>query len=124
MTIDSQATRRYKVVGTSPVRHDGVDKVTGTALYGADLRLPAMLFGQVLRSPHAHARIKSIDVSKAEAHPHVKAVATSNDIHPSAPVSKDVIIGQVPPENIFARKRFEIFIFNSLRTFSYCNYSN
>ncbi len=105
MTTARPATQKYKVVGTSPVRHDGVDKVTGAALYGADLRLPAMLFGQVLRSPHAHARIKSIDVSKAEAHPHVKAVATSNDLPPAAPVSKEAVIGQTPIENILARKK-------------------
>ena len=57
----------YKVIGTRPIRHDGTDKVTGRAVYGGDTRLPGMLYGQVLRSPHAHARIKSIDTSKAEA---------------------------------------------------------
>ena len=48
---------QFKVVGTSPLRHDGVDKVTGRATYGADIRLPGMLYGAVLRSPHAHAKI-------------------------------------------------------------------
>ena len=57
----------YRVVGTRPIRHDGADKVTGRAIYGADVRLPGMLFGRVLRSPHAHARSKKIDTSKAEA---------------------------------------------------------
>ena len=55
----------YKVIGTSPVRPDGVDKVTGRAQFGADLNLPNMLYGRVLRSPYAHARLKSVDVSKA-----------------------------------------------------------
>ena len=55
----------YKAIGTRPVRPDGVDKVTGRANFGADLNLPNMLHGKVLRSPHAHARIKSVDVSRA-----------------------------------------------------------
>ncbi|MEZ4833227.1 MAG: molybdopterin cofactor-binding domain-containing protein [Caldilineaceae bacterium] len=70
----------YKVIGTRPIRHDGVDKVTGAAKYGADTRLPNMLYGRVLRSPHAHARIRSIDTSKAEAYPGVTAVVTSKDL--------------------------------------------
>ena len=45
----------FKVVGTRPIRPDGVDKVTGRAKFGADLQLPGMLIGKVLRSPHAHA---------------------------------------------------------------------
>ena len=64
---------QYKVVGTNPIRHDGVDKVTGRALYGADIHLTGLLHGKILRSPHAHARIKRIDTSKAEANPEVKA---------------------------------------------------
>ena len=81
MAIDTKVSRReYKVVGTRPIRHDGVDKVTGKALYGADVQLPGMIYGKVLRSPHAHARVRSIDTSKAEAHPDVKAVATSKDL--------------------------------------------
>ena len=78
-TIVSDSVKRFKWVGTRPVRPDGVPKVTGRALYGADLRMPGMLFGRVLRSPHAHARILSIDTSKAEALPGVKAVLTSKD---------------------------------------------
>ncbi|MDA1347768.1 MAG: xanthine dehydrogenase family protein molybdopterin-binding subunit [Chloroflexi bacterium] len=74
------STKEFKVVGTRPVRHDGYDKVTGRALYGADMRLPGLLFGKVLRSPHAHARILSIDTSRAEAHPEVNAVVTSADL--------------------------------------------
>ncbi len=74
----------YKVIGTRPIRHDGVDKVTGAAKYGADTRLPNMLYGRVLRSPHAHARIRSIDTSRAEAYPGVTAVVTSHDLAAAA----------------------------------------
>jgi CO/xanthine dehydrogenase Mo-binding subunit len=70
----------YKVIGTSPLRHDGVDKVTGRAAYGADIRLPGMLYGAVLRSPHAHAVIKSIDTSEAEKLHGVHAVITARDL--------------------------------------------
>ena len=71
---------KYKVVGTRPIRHDGEDKVTGRALYGADFTTTGLLHGKVLRSPYAHARIKSIDTSQAEAHPGVKAVITAADM--------------------------------------------
>ncbi|HBJ30450.1 MAG TPA: oxidoreductase, partial [Dehalococcoidia bacterium] len=69
----------YNVVGTRPLRPDGADKVTGRALYGADFAAAGLLSGSVLRSPHAHARIKSIDTSKAEALDGVRAVVTSAD---------------------------------------------
>ncbi len=69
----------YKIIGTRPIRPDGVEKVTGKAQYGADIRLPGMIFGRVLRSPHAHARIRSIDTSAAEAYPGVLAVLTHAD---------------------------------------------
>ena len=72
--------RKYRVIGTRPVRPDGVDKVTGRAVYGADVVLPRMVFGKVLRSPLAHARILEIDTSAAEALPGVLAVITSNDL--------------------------------------------
>lgn len=69
----------FKVIGTSPLRHDGVDKVTGRAAYGADILLPGMLYGAVLRSPHAHARIVAIDTSEAEKFHGVHAVITAKD---------------------------------------------
>jgi CO/xanthine dehydrogenase Mo-binding subunit len=72
--------RAYTHIGTRPVRHDGVDKVTGRANYGADFSLPGMLHGAVVRSPHAHARIVSIDTSAAEALPGVHGVVTGKDI--------------------------------------------
>ncbi|MBM4256160.1 MAG: xanthine dehydrogenase family protein molybdopterin-binding subunit [Deltaproteobacteria bacterium] len=71
---------KFKVIGTRPIRHDGVDKVTGRAKYGADISLPGLLHGKVLRSPHAHARIKSIDASAALKLPGVKAVITGKDL--------------------------------------------
>ena len=74
------STQEYNVVGTRPIRHDGTDKVTGRAQFGADINLPGLLHGKVLRSPHAHARILSIDVSRALALPGVRAVVTSADL--------------------------------------------
>ena len=79
MTNPDVLARQLKIVGTRPARPDGVDKVTGRAQFGADMYLPNMLVGRVLRSPHAHARIKSIDVSKAQSLKGVKAVITSAD---------------------------------------------
>lgn len=80
-------TDGYRVIGSRPLRPDGIDKVTGRAVYGADVQLPGLLFGMVLRSPHAHARIRSIDTSKAEALPGVKAIATAKDL----PAAKDKV---------------------------------
>jgi CO/xanthine dehydrogenase Mo-binding subunit len=79
MSTDTTAARKYKVLGTRPIRHDGVDKVTGRAIYTADFQLTGLVHGQILRSPHPHARIKSIDTSIAEKLPGVLAVATSAD---------------------------------------------
>ena len=87
--------QRYEVVGTRPIRHDGVDKVTGQARYGADIRLPGMLYGKVLRSPHAHARILSIDTSRAEALPGVHAVVTAADLVQHAGRITDVTEGMM-----------------------------
>ena len=69
----------YKAIGTRPVRPDGVDKVTGRANFGADLSLPGMIHGKVLRSPHAHARITSVDVSGALAMEGVLAAVSGRD---------------------------------------------
>src|SRR5438128_10886059 len=69
-----------KWIGKRTPRPDGADKVTGRAAYAADANMPGMIWGKVLRSPHPHARIKSIDTSAAEAFPGVKAVVTSKDI--------------------------------------------
>ena len=70
----------YRVIGTRPINPAGPDKVTGRALYGADVRLPNMLYGAVLRSPHAHAAILSIDTTRAAALPGVTAVVTAANL--------------------------------------------
>ena len=80
-TETKEPKREYKVVGTRSIRHDGMDKVMGKARFGADIvSLPGMIYGKVLRSPHAHAVIRSIDTSKAEAHPEVRAIALNSDL--------------------------------------------
>ena len=66
-----------KWIGQRTIRPDGMDKVTGRAQFAADTAMPGMIWGKVLRSPHPHARIKSIDTSKAEKLPGVKAVVTA-----------------------------------------------
>lgn len=104
------ATKEYKVIGTRPIRHDGTDKVTGRAQYGSDIRLTGMLYARVKRSPHAHAIIKKIDVSRALALPGVKAVITNADF-PRPPEGVGVS-GEGPPqpwrfqvENLMADKK-------------------
>ncbi|MGD9601755.1 MAG: xanthine dehydrogenase family protein molybdopterin-binding subunit [Gammaproteobacteria bacterium] len=87
---------QFKWVGTRPVRPDGVDKVTGQANYGADFTLPGMLAGRVLRSPHAHARIRGISTAKAAALPGVRAVVTAADF-PELP--SEVATGGEAPVN-------------------------
>jgi xanthine dehydrogenase molybdenum-binding subunit len=79
VAIESPEKTGYRVIGTRPVRPDGVDKVTGRAVYGADVQLPRLVYGEILRSPYAHARIRSIDTSKAAALPGVLAVITGKD---------------------------------------------
>jgi xanthine dehydrogenase molybdenum-binding subunit len=103
------ATQTFSVIGTNPVRPDGVDKVTGRAVYGADVRLQGMLIGRVKRSPHAHAIIKRIDVSKALALPGVHAVITHEDFpEPTEPVMQ-TIRGPQPAgwdsERLMARRK-------------------
>ncbi len=79
--MDTGTNKRiFKQVGTRPARPDGVDKVKGRAMYGADMTAPGMLTGRILRSPHAHAEIVSIDTSAAEALTGVKAVVTGRDL--------------------------------------------
>ena len=100
MALDSHNKRVFKVVGTRPPRPDGIDKVTGRALYGADVTAPGMLTGRILRSPHAHAAILSIDTRAAEALAGVKAVVTSRDFD----VQDDDFLRDVQ-ENCMARDR-------------------
>ena len=94
----------YSVVGTRPIRHDGTDKVTGRAKYGGDFQLAGLLHGKVLRSPHAHARIKSIDTAKAAALPGVKAVVTGKDL-PVASMENPGRGLRFSSENIFAQDK-------------------
>ena len=89
---------KYRVVGTRPVRPDGTDKVTGRASYGADIRLPGMLYGRVKRSPHAHARILSIDASKALALTGVRAVITAADFPDPGDAVVPTIRGPIPKQ--------------------------
>ena len=93
--------RDFKSVGSRPLRPDGVEKVTGRAKFGADLSAPGMLVGRFLRSPHAHARIRSIDTSKAAALPGVKAVVTGDsfDISKVSPGNHDTLA------NVMARDK-------------------
>ena len=89
------SNQEFKVVGTRPIRHDGADKVTGRAHYGADINLPGLLHGKILRSPHAHARIKSIDTSRAEAAAGVHAVVTSADWEQPSGKVEDLAEGSI-----------------------------
>ena len=100
---------KYRVVGTRPIRHDGLDKVTGRARYGADVNMSGLLHAKILRSPHAHARILSIDASEALKLSGVKAVVTSEDL----PIVQDTVIdlaetlgnARMMAENILASKK-------------------
>jgi len=100
--------RTFKYVGTRPIRHDGVDKVTGRANYGADLSLPDMLHGVLVRSPYAHARIVAIDTTAAEALPGVKAVITGKDIpetRAKLPLGEGAIDLHDVSDNMIARRK-------------------
>jgi CO/xanthine dehydrogenase Mo-binding subunit len=107
--MELQQEHKFKVIGTRPIRHDGVEKVTGRAKYGADISLPGLLHGKVLRSPHAHARIKSIDTAAALALPGVKAVVTGADFPEVPPalvqVGENMINARNLSMNIMARDK-------------------
>ena len=90
MTTTERPKSGYKVIGTTPLRTDALDKLTGRAVYGADIKLPGMLSGEILRSPHAHANIKKLDTSKAEKMLGVMAVVTAKDM----PEVESKIVGQ------------------------------
>ena len=84
-------------VANKPVsRVDGIENVTGAAKFGADFSLPGMLWGAILRSPHAHARIRNIDYAKALEAPGVVTVATAADF------AEDVVEPTSRPHNVFA----------------------
>jgi xanthine dehydrogenase molybdenum-binding subunit len=92
--------KQYSVLGQRPVRHDGADKVTGKAVYTSDLQLPgaAVAHGRIVRSPHAHARIKKIDASEALKMPGVLAVVTHDDF-PDL-VAKFAVMGEAGAVNL------------------------
>lgn len=100
---------KFDVIGTRPVRPDGVDKVTGRARFGADMKMAGQLVGKVLRSPHAHARIKSIDVSAAVKLDGVKAVVTREDFNDQAsefvPAGEMLINYRDVLRNVMAREK-------------------
>ena len=90
----------YRHIGTRPVRPDGIDKVTGKAIYGTDFVAAGMLFGATVRSPHPHARIKAIDTRKAEALPGVKAVVTGRDFPVLRPKQREGMEARFAMEDI------------------------
>ena len=81
----SAEAHTFSIIGTSVPRVDGVAKVTGKAKYTGDLVIPGMVEGKFLRSPYAHARIRSVDTTIAEAVPGVIAVITSKDFTDISP---------------------------------------
>jgi xanthine dehydrogenase molybdenum-binding subunit len=111
MAEETKPDRRasFRVIGTRPIRHDGIDKVTGRAKYGADYAFPGMLHGKVLRSPHAHARIKSINTAKAASLPGVAAVITGADLPDIASKTENLGEGAVNSRyvslNVLARDK-------------------
>ena len=94
--------KKYKVIGTRPVRPDGTDKVTGRALYGADFDITGLLHGKILRSPHPHARIKSINFDEALKIDGVLAVVTSKDLPDNPDGNSSVAYGR---GNILAKDK-------------------
>ena len=78
--MSAEEKRDFQIVNHSVPRRDGPAKVTGRAVYVSDVKLPGMAYVKVLRSPYAHAKIVSIDASKAASRPGVFAVLTSNDL--------------------------------------------
>ena len=92
--MGATTTETFKVIGTRPIRHDGIDKVTGRAKYGADVTFADLLHGKVLRSPHARARIRSIKIDKALKLPGVRAIITGRDI-PDLP-DQMAALGEIP----------------------------
>ena len=98
--LDSSLRRSN--IGSRPIRHDGVPKVTGEACFGADISLPGMIYAKVLRSPYAHAIIKSVDVTVAEASKDVIAIVTGSDLYIE---EKTNSANEFQKNNILARNR-------------------
>src|SRR5262249_16861083 len=90
----SKTSSAHRVVGKRLARVDAKERVTGHAIYPGDLSLPAMVHAKLLRSPHAHARIRSIDVARAQALKGVLAVVTAADF-PELPVGATIPMGEM-----------------------------
>lgn len=99
------AAKEFRLIGRDTPKTDGIDKVTGRAKFGADVSMPGMLVGKALRSPHAHALIKSIDTRKAAALPGVKAVITSADL-PELTVGAPSRQGSVSHREFYLSREF------------------
>ncbi len=97
------STQDYRVVGTRPIRPDGADKVAGRARYAADVALPGLLHGKILRSPHAHARIRSIDATRALALKGVRAVVTAADLPETSASLADLEEGAMVNYGFYSR---------------------
>ena len=92
--VNVSDSKNYKVIGTNPIRHDGYDKVTGRAVYGADIKLPGLIWASIVRSPHAHAVIKNIDTSAAEKVDGVLSVYSGySGGHVENPTYQEVVLG-------------------------------
>lgn len=91
----------FRVIGKGVTRTDAIEKVTGRALYAADLTLPGMIYGAFVRSPYAHARIKRIDTSKAWKVPGVVAIIIQDQL------SKDYAL--TVEEEVHAAQRIRRF---------------
>ncbi len=102
-------SQELSVVGKRLLRPDAPDKATGAAKYTGDMKLPGMLIGRVLKSPHAHAKVLDIDTSRAKALPGVKAVITMADV-PQKPFNRNLLT-LARPSKAEDKSRDE-FIFN------------
>lgn len=95
MVVETKPAQEYKVIGQRVPKVGGIEMVKGEAAYGADIHLPGMLYGKILRSPHAHALIKRIDTSRARQLEGVRAVVTAADL-PEVRPGTTFPMGEVP----------------------------
>ena len=106
ITVDDESGNQW--IGKRTIRPDGEDKVTGRAAFGADFTQAGMLWGKVLRSPHPHARIRSINLDRAAAAPGVKAVMSGADLV-DFPLDEPVMVGPADmrfvSRNVMARDK-------------------
>src|SRR5437667_316069 len=79
MVPEEETGEKFSIVGTRQARYDANLKVSGSAVFGTDIRLPNMLYGKIFRSTVAHAKVVKLDLSKAESYPGVRAAVTAKD---------------------------------------------